>query len=87
VQRAIEAARADRTVILVAHRLSTLRDADRIVVFEDGEIVETGTYGALLRADGAFAELARNAEDVAKVPVPVSPAAPTPIPGRETVPV
>jgi ATP-binding cassette subfamily B protein len=71
VQRAIETARADRTVILVAHRLSTLRDADRIVVFESGRIVETGTYGELLRADGVFAELARNAADVVEVPVPV----------------
>jgi ATP-binding cassette subfamily B protein len=71
VQRAIEAARADRTVILVAHRLSTLRDADRIVVFDEGRIVETGTYGELLRADGVFAELARHADDVVEVPVPV----------------
>jgi ATP-binding cassette subfamily B protein len=71
VQRAIEAARADRTVILVAHRLSTLRDADRIVVFDEGRIVESGTYGELLRADGVFAELARNAEDIVEVPVPV----------------
>ena len=44
VQQAINAARADRTVILVAHRLSTLREADRILVFDDGRIVETGTY-------------------------------------------
>src|SRR5205823_14653449 len=71
VQRAIEAARADRTVILVAHRLSTLRDADRIVVFEEGQIVEIGTYGELLRANGGFAELARHADDVVEVPAPV----------------
>jgi ATP-binding cassette subfamily B protein len=64
VQRAIEAARADRTVILVAHRLSTLRGADRIVVFDQGLIVEVGTYAELLRADGAFADLARHAEGI-----------------------
>ncbi len=63
VQRAIEAARSDRTVILVAHRLTTLRDATRILVFEDGHIVETGRYDELLRAGGAFAELARHAEE------------------------
>lgn len=63
VQRAIEAARADRTVILVAHRLTTLRDASRILVFEGGRIVETGRYDELLSANGPFAELARHAEE------------------------
>lgn len=88
VQRAIEAARADRTVILVAHRLSTLRDADRIVVFDDGQIVETGTYGELLRANGVFADLARHADDVIEVPVSVPvtvPVAPAFEPALETV--
>jgi ATP-binding cassette subfamily B protein len=63
VQRAITAARADRTVILVAHRLSTLLDTDRIIVFDDGRVVETGTYADLLRRGGAFAELARHANE------------------------
>jgi len=58
VQRAIDLARQDRTVILVAHRLSTLRDADRILVFEDGRVVEEGTYAELLRKGGVFAEMA-----------------------------
>lgn len=62
VQRAIEAARADRTVILVAHRLTTLRDADRIIVFDQGKIAEIGTYHDLLRSNGVFADLARHAE-------------------------
>ena len=62
VQQAINAARADRTVILVAHRLTTLRDADRILVFDDGRIVETGTYAELVRRGGVFAELVRSAE-------------------------
>jgi ATP-binding cassette, subfamily B, bacterial len=64
VQRAISAARADRTVILVAHRLSTLREADRILVFDDGRIVETGTYSDLVRQGGVFAELVRSAEEI-----------------------
>ena len=64
VQRAITAARADRTVILVAHRLSTLREADRILVFDDGRIVETGTYSELVRHGGVFAELVRSAEEI-----------------------
>jgi ATP-binding cassette subfamily B protein len=73
VQRAIEAAREDRTVILVAHRLSTLRDADRIVVFDDGRLVETGTYADLLSRGGGFTELVRNAGSV-HVPLPGLPA-------------
>jgi ATP-binding cassette subfamily B protein len=57
VQRAIDAARADRTVILVAHRLSTLRNTDRIYVFDDGNIAETGTYRELMARGGVFTEL------------------------------
>ena len=50
VQQAIDAARSDRTVILVAHRLTTLLDTDRILVFDDGRIVETGSYNELVQA-------------------------------------
>jgi ATP-binding cassette subfamily B protein len=70
VQKAINAARADRTVILVAHRLTTLRDADRILVFDDGRIVEVGTYAELVGCGGAFAELVRSAEGHAPPPEP-----------------
>jgi ATP-binding cassette, subfamily B, bacterial len=62
VQNAINDARLDRTVILVAHRLTTLRDADCILVFDDGRIAETGTYAELVRRGGVFAELVRSAE-------------------------
>jgi len=62
VQQAVDAARAERTVILVAHRLTTLIDTDRILVFEDGKVVEDGPYGRLVRADGPFADLVRSAE-------------------------
>jgi ATP-binding cassette subfamily B protein len=62
VQQAINAARADRTVILVAHRLSTLFDTDRILVFDQGRIVETGTYDELVCQGGVFTELVRSAE-------------------------
>jgi ATP-binding cassette subfamily B protein len=77
VQKAINAARADRTVILVAHRLTTLRDADRILVFDDGRIVEVGTYPELVRRDGVLAELVRSAEG--HEPSPSEPAPPEPI--------
>jgi ATP-binding cassette subfamily B protein len=59
VQQAIDAARAERTVILVAHRLSTLRDVDRIFVFDGGRIVEIGAYEELLERGGVFTQLAR----------------------------
>jgi ATP-binding cassette subfamily B protein len=62
VQRSLGLTSADRTTILVAHRLTTLRDADRIVVFDDGQIVEIGTFHELVRRGGVFAELVRSAE-------------------------
>ena len=46
-----------RTVIVVAHRLTTLRNTDRIIVLDGGRIVETGTYAELLNGNGLFAEL------------------------------
>jgi len=61
VQRAIHAARADRTVILVAHRLSTLLDTDRIFVFDEGRVVETGDYDELVRRGGVFTDLVHSA--------------------------
>jgi ABC-type multidrug transport system fused ATPase/permease subunit len=63
VQQALDAARADRTIILVAHRLSTLRQADRVVVFDEGRVVESGTYGELVRGGALFSELVRSAEE------------------------
>ncbi|HWB04177.1 MAG TPA: ABC transporter ATP-binding protein [Verrucomicrobiales bacterium] len=62
VQEALTASRADRTTIIVAHRLSTLRDSNRIFVFADGRIVETGSYDELLQKGGVFTELVRSAE-------------------------
>lgn len=50
----------NKTVIVVAHRLSTVRNADKIVVLEHGEIVEEGTHGELTRAQGRYFELVRN---------------------------
>lgn len=63
VQRALEARRIGRTVLLIAHRLSTLRNADRILVFDSGRIVETGKFGELVRAGGVFSELVRSARE------------------------
>jgi subfamily B ATP-binding cassette protein MsbA len=57
VQDAIKRLSADRTVVIVAHRLSTLRDVDRLVVLEGGVVVEQGTWDELLRRGGAFARM------------------------------
>jgi ATP-binding cassette subfamily B multidrug efflux pump len=59
VQRAIERALVGRTAIVVAHRLSTIRNADRIVVFHKGQVAESGTHEELLRRDGIYARLHR----------------------------
>jgi ATP-binding cassette subfamily B protein len=48
-----------RTSIIIAHRLSTLRDADRLIVFDQGTLIEQGTHGELLARDGLYATLVR----------------------------
>ncbi|GAA0728581.1 ABC transporter ATP-binding protein [Dactylosporangium roseum] len=58
VQRAFDTLAEGRTTITIAHRLSTVRDADQIVVLDHGRAVERGTHTALLDADGAYAALA-----------------------------
>ena len=63
VQRALTNAKVGRTVIMVAHRLSTLRDSDRILVFDKWQIIESGSYDDLLQADGGFAELVHTAAE------------------------
>ncbi len=57
IKDAILTASRDRTVLIIAHRPSTIMAADRIVVLEDGRVVETGNYQQLLQADSAFTRL------------------------------
>jgi len=58
VQKAFDALARGRTTITIAHRLSTVRDADQIVVLDHGRVVEAGDHGSLLASDGRYAELA-----------------------------
>ncbi len=57
VSRAMQTLMKGRTTFIIAHRLSTVRDADEILVFESGRIVERGTFDELIRARGTFAAL------------------------------
>ena len=59
VQDALETLMHDRTTIVIAHRLATVRAADRIIVMDNGRIVEEGKHDTLVAADGLYARLAR----------------------------
>ena len=57
VQQAIDELSRDRTSLVIAHRLSTVQQADQIAVMEKGRVVELGTHKALLAADGTYSKL------------------------------
>ncbi|MDE1968895.1 MAG: glucan ABC transporter ATP-binding protein/ permease, partial [Alphaproteobacteria bacterium] len=57
VMAGIDRLTRDRTTFIIAHRLSTVRNADRIVMLKDGAIAEEGSFAALIAKGGAFAEL------------------------------
>jgi ATP-binding cassette subfamily B protein len=59
VQRALRQTLAGRTSLVIAHRLSTVREADELLVIDDGRIVERGTHASLLAENGLYAELYR----------------------------
>ena len=57
IQETLNDLAMDRTTIIIAHRLSTVRDADQIIVLDHGEIIEKGTHGELLEKKGKYFEL------------------------------
>ena len=59
VQRALEAAMNSRTTLVIAHRLSTVKQADKILVLENGKIIETGTHADLIQRSGLYSRLAK----------------------------
>ncbi|MDX6510502.1 MAG: ATP-binding cassette, subfamily bacterial [Gaiellaceae bacterium] len=67
VQEALDGLSQGRTTIAIAHRLSTVRDADQIVVLDQGEVVERGTHDELLAANGKYAALVSRDADLAVI--------------------
>jgi ATP-binding cassette subfamily B protein len=57
VQEALQRLMQGRTVFIIAHRLATIRNSDRIIVLEQGQIVESGTHDQLLQKSGRYAQL------------------------------
>ena len=67
IQEAIQRLVEGRTTVAIAHRLSTLRNADRLMVLDDGRIVESGTHAELMAKQGTFYELVNLQKEVAEI--------------------
>ena len=67
IQMAINEITKDKTTLIIAHRLSTLRNADRLIVIEDGKMTESGTHLELLQAKGDYYKLYKMQLDALKL--------------------
>jgi ATP-binding cassette, subfamily B, bacterial len=83
VQEALDRLSEGRTTIAIAHRLSTVRDADQIIVLDHGQVVESGTFEDLILTGGRFAALAARSEDTGRGALDGVPLALTPEPVRK----
>lgn len=68
IQQALEVLIKGRTTIAIAHRLSTLRNADRIIVFDRGRLIEQGSHAELLELDGTYARLVKLQTQISRNP-------------------
>ncbi|MFJ1311452.1 hypothetical protein ACIK7D_23880 [Agrobacterium sp. P15N1-A] len=68
IAKALETHDRPWTIITIAHRLSTVRHADQIIVLDKGRVVERGNHRELITVDGIYAELVRNAGEPAPTP-------------------
>jgi ATP-binding cassette subfamily B protein len=66
IQNSLSELKAGRTTIAIAHRLSTLRDADKLAVIDDGECIEFGTFDELMEKKGAYYKLFKLQEEALK---------------------
>jgi ATP-binding cassette subfamily B protein len=66
IQEALRVLARGRTTLAIAHRLSTLRDSDRIFVFDQGRLIEQGTHNELMRLDGKYAKLVKIQSQIAR---------------------
>jgi subfamily B ATP-binding cassette protein MsbA len=68
VQDALQSLQKNRTTLVIAHRLTTIEKADRIIVMEHGRIVEQGTHQQLLQAQGAYAAMFKLSQSTGVAP-------------------
>lgn len=72
IQQALDETARDRTTLVIAHRLSTVENADRILVLDAGRIVQSGTHAELRAQDGLYQSLLRSQEQQANAPLPAT---------------